>query len=513
MNEPRSTRDLLGYLSAFSRQGAVAQPVAGAIGQHLEGAPEVAEAAAIALGKIGGEQARQLLLSALGTASPELAPVLQENLLVTGVDPASAQALVEGGANPAVRAGAYRLLLESDPARAKSLLSAILDDPEFTGRDAILRLAVTAGSGEMAAELLENLDELREQDQPIILGGISDTGRAEFEPRMAQLYQTSENAAVKSVALECLSAIASKDSLPLLLEVYETQGGRSQELAAQAISTVEAPEFDQQLLREAAAGEPAQRVRAIRLLGLRNPAGTTEFINTILAGQAEGEVLRAALEITQIIANLDTLRILIDLVHANQDNSTLQKDVLLQLKRATLRAASPAEAWNAVFEPALQNASSDEARRSLIMILDCAASEGTLDYLKNTAASDNALLRQAAVRNLMRWQEFRLGPVVIDLAANPALSEAESKLMWQKAQQVLTSRDIERPNFQNELDFAITLLQSSAPLEVKEQIIEHYQEGIGKPREKRQFKEQMTEAELPAEVRQRITPLLESIKS
>ncbi len=485
LKNAQTLEDALGALAGLAYKGPQAQPAIGQISPLLASdEPRLAREAVLTLGKIGGEEAQAALLNAYAQAPDLLKPEIEKNLILTGMTDDAAAHLAEAGANPGIRAGAFHVLAKQNPAQAQQLLEKALAKPELEVRPALVRVALTADAPQLVQALLENLSSLPATEQVVALGVIADKKLAVFEPTVRALAQEAEDQTLQGAALQTLAQIATSQSYPFLKDLLAK--GQHKEHVGEAIARIDDPAIDEQLLQEAATGEPAARVAAIELLGMRNPNGAVDLLNSVLDPRTPPEVLQAAMDVLQKIGDLDTARGLLQLVLASEDTDTRRK-AQLALKRLADNLEIHETLWTDVFEPAIAEAESDQSRESIVLILDAVKDKRVLAFLQELALGDHAVLRPAALQTLRRWHHVEMGDAWLAIAASPQADEQEKKLAWSTIERAIKSNDISG-RMDDKIELAVTAFQAAPDAAQRKKILDIYSE-VKNRRERRQLKE------------------------
>jgi HEAT repeat protein len=500
--------DALGALTSLAYRGQQAQAAVPAVSPWLRHENEqVAVEAAVALGKIGGETARDALLAAYSDAPPAVQQAIQQNVVPAGLTEQSAAGLVTNGANAAIRAGAFISLSRRNPQAAATLLKEqILADPEFPGRSAIVREAFLFDGPVVGKAVVEPLAQLPLPDQAAILGAIADVRMHQYEDLVLNLAKTEDNEQLRELALQALIPIASTFSYDYLHQLYTE--GQHTNIVKEALARIDDPQIDARLIARAAEGAPAQRMAAIQLLGVRNPPEATPLLNDLISPQTPPEVLETVLEQIINIGNLQSAQRLISLILATQ-GEPIQREAQLALKRLADNLDAFEVMWAEQFQPAIAQAQTDEQAVSLILILDAVKTRATLDFLGETALGENEARRKAATQTLRRWHHIEVGDIWLNILNSPDATEAEKKPAAENILRLLKSKDVSG-SMRQRIDFALKAFEQAADPELKRRILKALEETSNR-REKRElsekFEQYLDHPEVGTEVQALITVL------
>jgi len=437
LGEAETVEDRIGALQALGVFGGSGTPAVAKIAAYLPVDDEgEAAAASNALVRIGGEDAHEALLQAASSAqTPERAALLQTALLHFDLTAEALAGLARNGANSAIRAGAFSELIAVSPEQALAVLR------ETEGPIRLDFLHSLAGNAETAPLILDQFPALSVAEQQVVLAAASQAGIGAAEAPAINVLEQSEDETLRTTALFALIRIGGEAAWPVLLSQYEGTSGLTRTLYGRALGALRAPSLDERLFADARSGSTEERIAAIDLLALRNPKGSTALLNEIIAEGTNPAVVGAAFQAAETLGDFKTLEMLIARVLREDDPQILRK-AQISAKRVTAGTDDYPRAWEEFYAPALTSADMGVAvKERLAVILDAVPYEGTLAYMQDTALEGPPELRNAVIRNFIRWTDIRAIDVIVFLLENGNPDPREQLVLWQAAMRVLTSED------------------------------------------------------------------------
>ena len=381
---------------------------------------EVASAAAVALGHIGGDQAAKALQESLPDASPEVRSAVAQGCILcaeqflarkqyskatTLYDVVSKadlpkQRILEAtrGAILARRVDGIPLLLNALRSSDKSVLGIGLTVArELPGRAVTDALVAELGktSSERQAPLLLALSD---RDDPAVLPVI--LASAESGTKDLRL-----------VAVEAMSRIGNLTCVPVLLDVVVEDDADLVSAAKTSLAALPNKEVDAQLaarLRQAAGDK---RRGLIELAGQRQvSAAMPEMIKA--AGDSDATIRAAGLKALGEAAGAADLGALTDLLakaKSDEEISSVQEALESACAHITDKAACADKLL-----PALSSASTP-AKCALLRVLVVVGTPNALDAVRTSISSGDAKVRDTAVRTLADWQEAPALPALLEI--------------------------------------------------------------------------------------------------
>ncbi len=393
--------------------------------QLQNASPEVAEAAAIALGKIGDQSAATALRAALATASSEKVRsavaegcvLCAERFAAAGDAPAAIEiydqvrSMKELPPQRIVEA-TRGVILAKQQAGIPILIEA-LRSPEKTLFYVALQSAREMPSAELATALLSEVKSASPERAPLIVQTLADMPGTVDASTIIKLATEPGSKEVRMAALGAIGRTGNATCVAPLLKV----AAESEDLYAPVkAALVELP--DEALNQEIVARLPTatgdvETQLLLEVIGLRRISATSELRNALKSPKSN--IRAAALESLGSTVSQDQLALLIEQVvspaHAEDINTARQA-----LMTAAIRMPER-EACSAQLTDAMQGASIP-TQISLLEILGAMGGPTALQTLGSNAQSSDTQLKDAASRLLGEWMTIDAAPVLLKLATS-----------------------------------------------------------------------------------------------
>jgi HEAT repeat protein len=380
--------------------------------RKLLGAPEplVAEAAATALGKIGGPDALAALETARGKAASNLARRIDEALLL------AADRLLVGHQGEAairtyeafyapnqprnLRIAALRGLLAAGARQALPSLVESIQSADPALRSAAIGLSRTAGGEPVTRALADLLPALPPEAQELLLGALA----ARNDPMaLSAVLATAKNSSgpVRAAAYEALGPLGDASVVGMLVEAAAAGAGPEQQAARASLLQISRGDVTQALVQALGSAEPNRQIEAIRAIAGRRATGAVGDLLRLGSG-AQGAVRREAIKALGVLVDQTTLAPLVGL--------TLQlrePDDLLEVEQAVAaafqRVPDPEKQAAPVLE--LCGTASAGAQPVLLRLLSRTGTPGALAAIRTALKDQDAMVREAALRALADWPD------------------------------------------------------------------------------------------------------------
>lgn len=385
---------------------------------------ELAEAALAALGRIGTEEALEVLEAYHSRAGPRyLAPAAEALIeaagqLATGGSKARAlevfRRLRGHGQSEAVRRAAFRgEVLSSSQDDAVGLLAHALrgdDDPE---RAVAARILAEETSAPPLTRFAEN--DLPPEVQVALLAAF----RARQEHSglaFAHRVLAGGGRGPQIAAIQTLGAIGRAQDVPALIAIAATPG-HQQTMARAALVGLPDPEAADalaQCLRSPPSITGASRsmvvMEALNALASRADTNSAGVVEACLADPDE-ELRTAALRALAVVGNERQVRPIIAALHQGmtEPQRTAAESALVSIARRTGSACSDEVLT------AMPSADAD-SRRLLLQVLGVAGGPAALSAVRSQLDADDAAVRESAFRVLAEWSSAEAGPHLLELA-------------------------------------------------------------------------------------------------
>lgn len=383
--------------------------------------PEVAAAAAVALGHIGTPQAAAALRKSL-TLDP--APVRSAVALGCVL---CAEARYAGGDSPAaieiydeVRAAdvprqrvleATRGAILARKSAGIPLLVEQLRSPDEARMRLALAVAREFPGPEVDVALSEELADAAPERAALIVQAMADRPETVVRPALLEAAQ-SGSTPVRLAALDALGRVGDVNSLPALLEAAGESDAEIARAARSALARVPGADIDARIVELLPAAQGSRYPLLIELVGMRRIRHTPALIEAL--DHSDPAVRAAALEALGATIAPPELSLLVKHVVSpahGGDRAAAER----ALRAAAVRMPDP-EACAAELVAALDLAPSTEAQRALLETLAAVGGARALAALGTAAAGGDPQLQDVASRALGEWMSDDAAPVLLDLA-------------------------------------------------------------------------------------------------
>jgi type 1 glutamine amidotransferase/HEAT repeat protein len=301
-------------------------------------------------------------------------------------------------------------LVATDPKGTSDLLlTAIRSADEPVARQAA-RLTHHIPGRKLTAKLAELLHNLQPSRQALLIEVLAERGDPAAAPAVAKLTD-SKDEAVRVAAIRGMGRLGDAESVTRLVTLAATEGGAIQAAARQALSRLTADGADEELIAQATEGTPEVRTEAIRALAARR---ATKAVPTLLqvASGAEESGRVAALRALGALAGADSYGKLVQLVVRAPSPSVMQAaERAVEAVGERLKAGQRVQPVIAALKSA-----SPAAQPALLRLLARFGGREALDAVRARLDHENATVRDAAVRALVRWPDPSAAADVLTLA-------------------------------------------------------------------------------------------------
>lgn len=378
---------------------------------RLLGSPDsgVAEAAATALGRIGGIEAVKALEAARLRASKTLGEHIDNALLI-----AAEQVVAEGERGVAVRVyqrfyslspekhfrlAGLRGLVAAGGERAASFLVESLKatDPEV--RRTAISLTTMAKGQNVTSAVADALPSLPPEDQELLLRALGERGDRAAVHAVAAATK-SEHPSVRVAALEALGDMGDGTVVPVLVQAAAAEG--NEKLVARAsLVRLRGEGVDAALVRSLNSGDATVRVELIHALAGRKAKQASGELAK-LAWDNDLTVRREAVRALGTLAGKFELGALVALALRPKDAT--DRPVIEEAIEAVFKRVEGKEGRATPLLIALASAPTD-AKPMLLRLLGKATTPQALTAMYAALMDPNDSVREAAVRSLAAWPD------------------------------------------------------------------------------------------------------------
>jgi len=381
----------------------------------------VASASAVALGRIGGEAAAQVLEASLASAPEGVRSAVAEGCILcaerAGAAGKTADALRIYGAVAKASVPMQRILEATrglilvQGSAGVPLLSEQLRSTEKSRLALGLRVARELSAPEVTKELIAELSKAPPQRQTLFILALADRGDKAALPAVLHAAKTGEED-VRSVALRALVRLSDTACVPVLLE---TALGANEELARTAVAVLAdmpGAEIDKDLADRLARAEGKLRRVLIELAGRRPIVAATASLRKA-ADDPDAPTRAAALTALGATIEFGDLDVLVQRVaqpRDGEDAAVAEEALATACQRMPDREAAAAKLIAAMPSAAIP------VKCRFLEILTRIGGREALQSLAAAVREGEPQIRDTASRLLGEWMDVDAAPVLLDLA-------------------------------------------------------------------------------------------------
>jgi len=384
--------------------------------------PEVAQAAARALGSIGADDAAKAIQKAL----PKTAPGNQL-AFCEGLFRCAETMSAKGQSKPAlalydelramkglphqVRAGATRGAILAAGKNALGLLKDSLASSDYIVFAAAVRAALEMPAPDVTPTLLGVLPRLRPDQQVVVIGALGKRGDASALPTLFAKAREGDKG-VRLAAVRAVAEIGKPAAVPELVGLMANADREIAPAAQEALASVPGAEADAAVLDMLKSSEAGKRVTGIDLIGRRRMTASTPALFKA-ANDADPAVRAAAFkrlgelgagsDVRPMLALLLGAKEARDRDAAEQATSAIcvrqpQPDASVELVLTVLGSAQPAQ------------------KAALLRVLGAVGGGKALEAVRSAGGDSNPEVKGAALRALAAWKTPDAAPTLLTLA-------------------------------------------------------------------------------------------------
>lgn len=394
----------------------------GLLVEHLnDNDPEVVAAAAVALGRIGGQQALDALLAALQRPQSSNRNAVAEGCILFAegrlADGAAATAfdiyeLVRGApvSEPRQIAATRGMIIAGGP-RGEQLLIELLESPDKQMRNLALSTARELPGSDVDRALAEALPNLKPDLAALVIEAMADRPDTVHLPAILTSLEQGEPQ-VQAAAIRALRQVGNESCLEPLLDLAVDEESDLAPLVREAIAGLPGDQVEEHVLAMLPQADDATRLILLDTIARRRIQATDEL--TVYLQHEQPRLRHAALlALGETIAQ-DELALLISQVkqpvHAED----------AAVARQSLRAASvrmpDREAAAQQLAAALQDTESLETQVALVETLGAMGGDKALETIHQAAKNKSPAMQDVATRVLGEWMTADAAPVLLDLS-------------------------------------------------------------------------------------------------
>jgi len=391
-------------------------------GRLKDADPEVAAAAAVALGKIGTVKATKVLRDSLAGAAPVVRSAIAEGCILC------AERLLED--NKAAEAvEIYDEVRRADvpkPRIVEATRGAIL----ARGSDAIpllveqlrsedkkmfqigLRAARELTEGNVADALLTELSRATPDRGALLLAALADCSGSTASPAVVNAAKSGPKQ-VRMAAIGVLQSSGDASCAPTLLEIATDEDAELAQTARTALAEFPNREVDATIAAQLPKAKGEMLVALMEIVGQRQIAATPALISAL--DDSDATVRQAALTALGETVEFKDLGVLISQVTSpKHDEDT---SIAVNALRAACVRMPDSDACAAKLVGVMSGVPT-ETKCTILDVLGAMGGARALQVIGAAGRDANPELQDAATRVLGAWMSVDAGPVLLDLAKN-----------------------------------------------------------------------------------------------
>jgi HEAT repeat protein len=392
----------------------------------LDADTDIARAAAIALGKIGGPSAVKSLTSALTAANASVHDAVVNALLraanrfLSTSDNASAaaifQQLYQHRETSAIRTAAYAGIIRAAGQEGLTLIVKGIEGTDGPTQLAALQLARDPRGPATGEALATLLPKSKPPVQVALLEALSQRGEVVPGPAIANLARTG-TPEVREAALEALGALGDAAIVPLLVKAASAETGSLQAVARQALNCLNRGPVMEALVAQLKEGQPAVQAEAARALGERRETAAVPTLFA-LAENAPDSTRKVALQALALLVKPEQLDSFVQFV-AKASTEAARSDAAQALNVAFQRIrTTEGKVSTAPLVRALSPGNPVEARAALLSVCSGLPDPEIRASLQTALADSVPQIRTAAIRALCDTIDPELLPDLLKVACS-----------------------------------------------------------------------------------------------
>ncbi|MDH7503688.1 MAG: HEAT repeat domain-containing protein [Verrucomicrobiota bacterium] len=395
------------------------------LGEYLSNPdPDVAQAAARALGDIGTVEAQRLLMAALRSVDNANRLAVCEGLFRCAENALKSSrprrairvydALRRQTSVPhQVKAGAVRGAIIARGESGLDLLRESLQSEDYIVFAAAVRTAIELKESSVTTALTDALPKLPADNQVVVLNALAQRGDPAALPAIVEIAKSGTQAP-KLAAVRALGQIGQPRTVPVLVDLMGSSDREVSQAARESLAAIPGREVDDVILKMLASENPSNRLTALQLIGRRRMQSAVP--NLLKAtGDADGRVRTAALKRLGELGEPAQLGDLLNFLLRTTDNADLNA-AEESITTLVARAGTPESAVETIV--GRLGAAQPQAKSALIRVLASIGGPGALKAVREACKDSNPEVRAAAIRSLGSWKTLDAAPDLLDLAKN-----------------------------------------------------------------------------------------------
>lgn len=372
--------------------------------------PVVATAAALAIGKIGGDDAEKVLETALWTATPQRAKPFLDALLtaaetrVARGDRERASAiygeLARSGNTVRARCAGLQGLATTNSAEATKAVLAALSDPDPKLQQAAAAAARSIAGPEATQAFASSLNTLSQPSQVLLIESLADRGDPAALAAVTGAVSNTDPL-ISLTAVRALGKLGDASSVGQLANLAGKTQGDLQATARSSLANLRGADVDNAIADLVERSDPPVRAELVRALASRMAKTSMPTLLSV-AHDADESVRIQAYAALGALAGPDQLRPLVEQLAVEQSEVARAEGEKAAL--AVLgRCSDPAFAAAVVLSALPDVRQGIPAYCSILRVLGSINDPAALEALLSAAKLKNGEVRMTAARALAEW--------------------------------------------------------------------------------------------------------------
>jgi len=388
----------------------------------LDADPDVAEAAARALGKIGTSAAAKSIEGALPKAPAGNRMAFCEGLLrcAEALTVAGQQDEARGiydrmrtlqGAPHQVRAAALRgAVLVRGKDGVPLLLEAIRGD-DYSLAEAAARTAMELKVPEVTQALAAEVPNLTGDKKILFIQVLGNRGDKQALPALLAIAKSGDKAA-RIAAIRAVTEIPDASSVPTLMDLLKDPAAEIAQAAQLSVASLQCPAADAAVAAMLNQPDAKMRALAVDLIGQRRAAGATPTLLKT-AEDADESIRIASIKVLGDLGTAAELSAMVGVLVKAKSPAEMQvaEDAMSAI---CVRAQDRAACADKVVAGMAQ--AQGPAKLALLKVLRSAGSPKALAAVRAAAKDPSAEVKDTALRAITEWQSVEALPDVMQLA-------------------------------------------------------------------------------------------------
>jgi HEAT repeat protein len=374
-----------------------------------ENSRPLAEAAALALGKIGTREAGSEIKKAMDKSTGELQSTLIKNYLMCAQNMVARgntedalsifRDLAEFKDNERIRMAANHSLVVFGQADAVNYVAKAIKSGDRIVRRLAMRTVVETSGKDDTKKFCELVSELPSKYQSLLIMALSDRNDPEALSTIVD-YAGSNDQEVKIAALRAIANLGDETVVHLLLEESAGAGHDEVEAARMSLYRSKGSKVDTKIIEMSTNENDNIRLEATKALRVRNVIDATPYLIKLVADKDE----RIRIESWNGLSELGSEKDLASMISSwIQLSNPTEIQVAEEAVVSVFRNSSSKNLPTADISAAIESEPGMDIQISLINALGRIGDPNSLSQLRDLVKSEDSDIRYAAIRALSLW--------------------------------------------------------------------------------------------------------------